>query len=130
MTPLTVATFLTLFPEFSKVTSAALEVWLPLAQNRVPVSVWKNNTLYATALLLAHMLTASGKSGLGSGGGAVTNESVGDLSRGFGTMGTGTGDQELLSTRYGQDFVALRRETIPIGVVTGPVTVPGGGWCE
>lgn len=131
MNPLTVAVFRTLFPEFTKVTDAALEVWLPIAASRVPYTIWTTNTLYATALLLAHMLTASGKSGLGSGGGAVTSESVGDLSRGFATVGIpGGGDQELETTRYGQDFVALRRETVVIGSVTGPTTFPPGvnGW--
>lgn len=130
MNPLTAAVFLTLFPEFTKVTTAALEIWIPIASNRVPLSVWGSNTQYATALLLAHMLTAAGKSGLGSGGGPITSESVGDLSRGFGTVGVpGSGDQELLSTRYGQDFVALRRETVITPSVTGPVTLPPHGGC-
>jgi hypothetical protein len=131
MNPLTVAIFRTLFPEFTKVTDTALEVWLPIASSRVPFSIWSTNTQYATALLLAHMLTASGKSGLGSGGGAVTSESVGDLSRGFATVGQpGSGDQELLTTRYGQDFVALRRETVVAASVTGPTTLPPNqsGW--
>lgn len=129
MNPVTVAYFRTLFPEFTKISDAALEIWISIVVTRVPASVWGTNTTYGQALLLAHMLTASGKAGLGSGGGAVTAESVGDLSRSFATLGEGTGDQELLTTRYGQDFVALRRETVVVGTVTGPNTFPPGGFC-
>lgn len=132
MSNITLQQFTTLFPEFSKVAAATLEAWIPIASNRVPASVWGGNTLYATALLLAHMLTASGKSGFGSGGGAVTSESVGDLSRGFSSVSSnaGSGDAELGTTRYGLDFIALRRETVVTFAVTGPQTpLPPQGLC-
>jgi hypothetical protein len=126
--------FLAFFPEFESRPPATIDAYIEVATNRVPLNIWGSNGKYATALLTAHMLTISGKSGLGSGGGAVTAESVGDLSRSFATVGVpGSGDQELLTTRYGQAFVALRRETIVSATVTGPTTLPPqpipGGLC-
>ncbi len=113
--------FLTLFDEFKKVSSATLKAYIVIASRRVPLSTWGDNCTYATALMTAHMLTARGQSGAGSTGGAVTAESVGDLSRAYATVfEAGSGDAELMTTRYGIDFVALRNESFSYGMVTGP----------
>ncbi len=134
MNNITLEYFQSLFPEFCKVNQGTVEAYIEIATIRVPKAIWGPVYKYATALLLAHMLTASGKAGLGSGGGAVTSEAVGDLSRGFATVGVpGSGDQELLTTRYGQDFVALRRETIVSAGVTGWPSIPPipcAGWSD
>ena len=111
--------FLTLFEEFSKVKKAKIDAYLDLATIRVPVSVWGANTNYATALLTAHMLATSGTQGGGPTGGALTQESVGDLSRAFATVFDPTaGDAVLRTTRYGIDFVALRKETFTSAMTT------------
>jgi hypothetical protein len=113
VTPLDSQIFLTLFPEFQKVQKATLDAYINIAIGRVPAPVWGTNAQYATALLTAHMLTAQGRGGQGSGGGAITQEQVGDLSRTFATVGEpGSGDQNMLTTRYGSEFVGLRKETI------------------
>lgn len=113
--------FLALFDEFKKVSSATLKAYLGIASTRVPLSVWADNCPYATALMTAHMLTARGYSGAGSSGGPTTSESVGDLSRAYATVfEAGSGDAELMTTRYGIDFVALRNESLSYGMVTGP----------
>lgn len=98
---------------------AKLDVYLELARRRVPCHVWKENTKYACALLTAHMLATSGRQGGGSTGGAISQQQVGDLSRSYATMfDTERGDALLLSTRYGIDFVQLRKETIVTGMST------------
>jgi hypothetical protein len=114
--------FLSLFDEFSRVKKSKLDAYIGIASGRVPCEVWTRNTKYATALLTAHMLATSGPQGGGPTGGALTQEQVGDLSRTYATMFTpGAGDAPFMSTRYGIDFIALRRETIVSGMTTrGP----------
>jgi len=122
MATITTHEFLAYFDEFKITPLPKISAYIDVASIRVSATVWGTVAKYATALLTAHMIAVTGGSG-GSGGGVggpVTNESVGDLSRGYGTVGVpGSGDQELLTTRYGQEFVALRRETIVTGMVTG-----------
>lgn len=118
--------FLTLFEEFKKVPKAKIDVYIEIATGRVPCSVWGAATKYATALLTAHMLSTQGNQGGGSAGGGVTQEQVGDLSRTYGSA-TVAGDDDALygTTRYGIDFLALRKENIVSGMTTrGAVNLP------
>lgn len=120
--------FLALFSEFSKVQQATLDAYIGIASGRVPLNVWGTNTNYATALLTAHMLTVRGHAGMGVAGGALTQETVGDLSRSYETTGDqNSGDAELKTTRYGIDFVALRNETLTYMMTTGPRCKPSWG---
>lgn len=123
--------FLTLFREFSNVPDPTVEVYLQLATLRTPPSVWGESTPYATALLAAHMLATSGPQGGGPAGGALTAEQVGDLSRSFQSIAEpGSGDAPLMTTRYGIDYVALRKEKV-IGAMpsrTPRQPRPGFGW--
>jgi hypothetical protein len=113
--------FRSLFDEFDKVPTPKIEIYITVATGRVSRDAWGDTSYqYATALLAAHMIaSAGGKGGAGGAvGGAITAESVGELSRSYGTVGqAGTGDDELRTTRYGQEFIAFRRENI-IGVMT------------
>ena len=112
--------FLTLFPEFSKVLPATLDVYIDLSILRVPPCVWRHNARYGAALLTAHMLSTHGKQGGGSAGGPVTQEQVGDLSRSYQSIAEiGSGDAVLMTIRYGIDFVALRKETIVTASTVG-----------
>jgi hypothetical protein len=121
---ITAGVFLTFFREFCKVPTATLDLYLQTASCRVPLRVWCENTSYGTALLTAHMLCTQGHGGEGAGGGAVNNEAVGDLSRGFDTVfEIGSGDAALMTTRYGIDFIALRSETV-MGVTAGVTSRP------
>lgn len=115
--------FKNLFEEFTKVPEAKLLAYFDIATTRVPETVWGNNTKYATALLTAHMLTASGVQGSGASGGVLTQASVGDLSRSFSAvLEPGSGDALLRTTRYGLDFLALRSETFASAMTTrGPL---------
>lgn len=125
--------FLKLFDEFKKVNAAKLEAYICIASGRVACEVWKCNTKYATALLTAHMLSTSGPGGGGAAGGPITAEQVGDLSRGYATMfDPARGDAVYMTTRYGIDFVSLRRETFASAMTTRasfpPITpFPGRG---
>lgn len=122
----TIEFFLQIFDEFCKVPPAKISAYLTISQGRVPASVWTDNTAYAQALLTAHMLTASGRQGGGSAGGAVTAEQVGDLSRSYQYIGeVGSGDSWLASTRYGIDFIELRNSTIvPMMSTRSPISPP------
>lgn len=119
--------FLNLFDEFKKVSAPKIAAYITIASGRTPRKVWCENTDYATALLTAHMLSTSGPQGGGPAGGALTNEQVGDLSRGYATVfQAGSGDAALMTTRYGIDYIALRRETIVSGMVAvNPRRYPG-----
>lgn len=122
--------FKALFDEFDGVSDPKVQAYIDIASSRVPSGVWGTNTNYATALLVAHMLTASGAGGLGPSGGPVTNEAVGDVSRGYASIAEqGSGDAALMTTRYGIDFVALRKETVVGATVTGPTPFVPGGLC-
>lgn len=124
---ITTTYFLSLFDEFKRVSPVKIQAYLDIATTRVPPTVWGAAANYATALLTAHMLTASGPQGQGSGGGAVSDESVGDVSRSFAQVfQAGAGDAPLMTTRYGIDFVALRRENIPTAMTASR---PRGGRC-
>lgn len=119
--------FTTLFDEFSAVAPAKIQTFLDIASLRVSQPKWGDKTAYATALLAAHMLATSGAQGGGSSGGPVTAEQVGDVSRSYGTVGQqGSGDEDLRTTRYGIDFIALRKETIVPAMVTGTGVRPAG----
>lgn len=122
----TIQYFLDLFDEFLKVPPAKISAYLNIATGRVPLPVWGNNTAYGQALLTAHMLTASGRQGQGGTGGAITNEQVGDLSRGYQYIGqVGSGDAWLATTRYGIDFIQLRSETVVPAMSTRQGVLPG-----
>lgn len=111
---ITVQYFLDLFDEFSKTKRSKLQAYLDIASSRTPVSVWGEQTNYATALLAAHIMTVSGRQGGGSSGGAITDESVGDLSRSYQYIGeVGSGDAGYMVTRYGIEYINLRNETVP-----------------
>lgn len=120
MSVITRSYFLQLFPEFSSVAVPKVNAYLAIAGNRVDSNAWGDCADYAQALILAHMLSASG-SGQSDGatGGPVTSESVGDLSRQYGTMQSESeADKPYTMTKYGREYLALRRECIIPGTLT------------
>lgn len=130
MNNITVQYFRDLFEEFKRVGNATIEVYIGIASGRTPSSVWGSNTNYATALLVAHMLSTRGPQGGGPAGGALTQETVGDVSRSFATVfEPGSGDALLATTRYGIDYLALRSETVFSATVATPAC-GGPPWCN
>lgn len=131
MSTITIQYFLTLFSEFKKRPEEAIQAYLQIASQRVPPRVWGGNAPYATALLAAHMLATSGTQGGGPTGGPVVAEQVGALSRSYQSIAEeGSGDSVLMTTRYGIDFIALRKATITTAMpAVNPRRVPGAGFC-
>lgn len=127
---ITVVYFLDLFDEFKGISKTKLEAYITIASGRVPSTVWGTSSQYATALLTAHMLSTSGPQGGGPAGGALTSEQVGDVSRAFDTVfDPSSGDAAMMTTRYGIDFVALRKETIIGAMPAITPRRPGPGSC-
>lgn len=126
-----ISDFRALFEEFNKVPAPKVELFLQLAGKRVAQSVW--GTMWETGVyyLAAHMLASSGGAGGvgGAAGGALTQVSVGDLSRTYTPIAdSDTGDSTFKTTAYGRMFLELRRENVVGATVTG-APPPGIGVC-
>lgn len=109
------------FEEFSSVSDTKTDLYLGVSASRVDSTAWGTCAEYAQALLTAHMLASAG-SGAADGGssGAVTSESVGDLSRSYGSMDVKSdADKPLTQTKYGREFLSLRAECIVPASLTG-----------
>lgn len=70
----------------------------------------------AVAYLAAHILTVAGRGGTG---GAVTSETEGSLSRGYGVAGGVVGMTRLDSTSYGNEVQRLNRLCYGLSARTG-----------
>lgn len=70
----------------------------------------------AVAYMAAHILTIATRGGTG---GAVTSETEGSLSRGFGTAGGVVGMTRLDSTSYGQEVARMNRICYGLSARTG-----------
>lgn len=124
---ITSAYFLSIFDEFASVSGVKIEAFIGIASMRVDPPTWGTSAPYATALLTAHMIASGGgMGGKGGGvGGVLTSQSVGDVSRGYSPIAqAGNGDDAMMTTRYGIEFVALRRETIGSFTSAGPDLYP------
>lgn len=117
---ITRAYLLRLFPEFTEVAVPKVNAYLEIASVRANADAWGDCADYAQALITAHMLAASGSGASdGSVGGPVTSESVGDLSRGYGSMTVDSdADKPYTMTKYGREYLALRRECIVAATIT------------
>lgn len=111
-------------PEFAAVPNAIVTKFITYGLTRINATVWGEQADLATILITAHMLKragyGNGLAGTGAGGprGAVTQESVGDLSRSYANPASGSSsssdsESSLSSTAYGAEFVAIRN-TIPV----------------
>ena len=94
--------FQNVFPELASTSAATIEALNGPACLYVSPNVFKESTQYATALIIAHMLT------LGSmrGGGPVTSDKIGDLTTSQAALSTATAMQ---MTSYGMRFLELAR---------------------
>ena len=120
--------FFLLFDEFATVNKKKVQAWLDLAAGLMSESVWGDCYENGVYFLTAHFIASGGGEG-GSGGavgGPITGESVGSLSRSYGTVSVNAnGNDELyVTTRYGQMFLNLRRSCVVSACVTNGST-PG-----
>jgi hypothetical protein len=107
-------------PELAAVADTRVDKFIAYALLRINPSVWGDLADLATILLAAHMLTRTGNApGGGSSGarGAITQESVGDLSRSYeapaGASSVSTFESGLAATPYGLEYIELRK-TMPV----------------
>lgn len=100
--------------EFATVDSARVDRLVVIASARCPDTVWTNPVTrdLGIAYLVAHMLKVDALRGQG----AVTSESIGDLSRSYAAPSSSTDDGALEQTGYGREFKKLQRAQ-PRGVV-------------
>lgn len=115
----TASTIKALFPEFAGETDARIDLFIGFAGNSINAAVWGTLTDQATSYLTAHLLSRANSGG--AGGGPVTMEKVGDLSRSYGQMSGETADYlgELGLTAYGVEFGRLRRQIPVTPMITG-----------
>lgn len=105
-TTLTVSEFKTLYPAFESIDDEIIQYHLDCVEETVSETVFCGCYKNAAYALLAHNLTLYQRGGGASG--PVTAESVGSLSRSYGT--TSSGDQsQLATTSYGQSYLRLVR---------------------
>lgn len=96
-------------PELVDVSVSRIDRFIDFAKLSVNESVWGTKYDLGVAVMTAHLLTVSGRSG---SGGPITSEKVGELAQSYGQVNV-SGDEYLATTSYGQWFLQLRR-TIPI----------------
>ena len=93
-----------MFPEFANETNPRVQFFIDMATRRVNPNVFGDKADDAICLLSAHLLTLGNRSGQG---GSVTNEKVGDLSRGYSGGSDSKGKHG--STSYGEMYDDLLR---------------------
>jgi hypothetical protein len=100
--------------------NADKNTWISMASQEVSACYFGANRNRAVALLTAHMMTLTLRSGGESGdAGAVTSKKEGDLSITYGSVGK-VDDADLGQTSYGRQYISLRRKSNAGGVgVTG-----------
>lgn len=96
------------FPELSALPESQLQFYLNIATSLVNANVFLEKTDYAIQLLAAHFITLMSS---GGGAGPVTSESVGELSRSYGTLSGNL--EELSQTTYGA-MLRLLIKSLPI----------------
>ena len=93
------------FPEFANETNPQIQFFLDMAERRVNRSIFGDKADDAVCLMTLHLLTLGSR---GGNAGAVTQEKVGDLSRGY-SGGKSSDGNSISSTAYGQMFDDLMR---------------------
>ncbi len=99
--------------EFASVDTSRRDRLITLAALQVPSAGWGDVTEHAQALLVAHWLKLDAQRGKG----AVTEETIGDVSRSFAKPG-GKDADEFDATSYGAEFKRLRRTRLAGPLVT------------
>ena len=96
-------------PEFKDKPVGDFDLIVIEAEKQVKPARWRTKTDLAVVLLTAHMLKAADPKGTGNSG-PVQSSTVGSLSRSY---AAGEQNDRLKSTRYGREFLGLRRQVSP-----------------
>ena len=127
-TPPTLTEFLQDFSEFSSLDSALVQRRIDMVVAYLEPASWGDNFFEAVELLVAHRLalramesTSGPTGGISAGIGQVASSSGAGMSTSFTTMDVSSKDDSKFwfsKTSYGQDFLRLRQETMPYGVMS------------
>lgn len=101
-------------PELSTQSPERIELFIEYARLFLCEDKFGEKAKFAVILLTAHLLTLANRGGQG---GAVSSESVGDLSRSFATGDMSDG--EYGQTSYGQMFLRLRKSLVTTPIIVG-----------
>jgi hypothetical protein len=99
--------------EFATVDSSRIDRLVAIFELQVPAAVWGDRRDLAVAYLVCHALKVDAN----RGGGSLTQEKIGDLSRSFGQVGGVAGDAYDL-TSYGKQFKIIRSQLVTTPFVT------------
>lgn len=111
----------TRFPEFDSVADATVNLFISDAALSINTSVFGNKSDLANIYLAAHLLSLSDVSGGGGGAaGQITEEKVGDLTRKYGSGSVSVNNDGINSTKYGQAYLRLRKESVLKPILVKP----------
>lgn len=123
---ITAADVIDIAPEFASGDVARIARFIARAKLSVNESVFGRAYELAVAYLTAHMLAVSTDSTAGGGSTSqiTTSEKVGDLARTYAdtSSSVASDDSALARTKYGQEFLRLRRQC-----VISPIVVTQSG---
>lgn len=105
-------------PELANAPPALQNLLLAIAARQVDPDTWGDMADDGQTYLAAHLGSMSFPGGAGAIGGAVTGETLGQMSRSYGIPPGVSG--ELAATRYGQTFMQLRRIAVGPGAMIAP----------
>lgn len=100
------------FPEFATTDDDFINLFIPEAARYVSSRIWGAKTDFATAVYTAHLLALLGSGTSGGPTGPVKSVKVGDLMRTYQDSGVQMTTDGLTGTKYGQQFLAMRRSLL------------------
>ena len=121
MPTFTIGAFRTAFPEFADTVlypDAMIEFWSTVAQNQVPMRIWKNMWLQGVSLYTAHEIvlaaqntkTSKAHGTPGTMGGVPNTKAVGGVNVGYDSQSNSEKDAGYWNlTNYGKQFIRLAR---------------------
>ena len=118
----TYAEFIVLYPEFAATAQAVIEARLSFSARLLDVAAWKDFFSDAVGLDAAHHLALQ-QSGMGAQGaiGPISSVSAAGVSTSFNSPSVESKNKSevwYMKTGYGQQFLLLRGQVIPPGLMT------------
>lgn len=114
---MTLAEFRVLYPDFSAIPDANIQIYLDLFVSLYGVN-YGNVTDHLQGLYTAHRLIVFNQGGAVAVG-AITSKSEGDVSRSYADSTGAASSSEFASSSYGVEFINLIRAFGSGGVVSG-----------
>lgn len=131
----TLLNFRALYPEFGSVADARIQLYIDIYTESLSETNWEDCFGLAVIYRSAHELalsqnreanasvTANSQTVTASGAGAITQASAGQISVSYAETATQSGgsdnDAYLSQTQYGQQYLALKRQCLAMGIIAG-----------